>query len=138
MVGKHIAMSLIVAAGVIGLVAQFAPPPWDALQIAGLCLASIGFVLWTIAHFQLGSSFAVQARAKQLVTRGLYSKIRNPIYVFSSCLLAGVMILMRHPVWLVVFVVVIPMQLWRARVEGHVLEEKFGEEYRAYRAGTWF
>jgi protein-S-isoprenylcysteine O-methyltransferase Ste14 len=34
--------------------------------------------------------------------------------------------------------VLIPMQIVRARKEARVLEEKFGEEYRAYRARTWF
>ena len=34
--------------------------------------------------------------------------------------------------------VVIPMQIFRARREARVLEEKFGEEYREYRRRTWF
>jgi protein-S-isoprenylcysteine O-methyltransferase Ste14 len=32
----------------------------------------------------------------------------------------------------------IPLQVWRARNEARVLEEKFGEEYREYRRRTWF
>ena len=40
--------------------------------------------------------------------------------------------------WLPVFVLLIPLQLWRARKESAVLEAAFGDEYRAYRAGTWF
>jgi protein-S-isoprenylcysteine O-methyltransferase Ste14 len=35
-------------------------------------------------------------------------------------------------------VALIPVQMMRARSEAKVLEEKFGEEYRRYRAGTWF
>jgi protein-S-isoprenylcysteine O-methyltransferase Ste14 len=30
------------------------------------------------------------------------------------------------------------MQIMRARKESQVLEAKFGDEYRAYRAQTWF
>jgi len=37
-----------------------------------------------------------------------------------------------------VFVVLIPIQIWRAGKESKVLEEKFGDEYRKYRAQTWF
>jgi protein-S-isoprenylcysteine O-methyltransferase Ste14 len=138
MVLKHILMTLAVGGGITALVAQLAPPPWSAVQIWWLCLTSIAFILWTVAHFQLGASFAVQAQAKQLITRGLYSKIRNPIYVFSSCLIASVILLLRRPVWLLIFAVIIPVQMWRAHKEAQVLEGKFGEEYRTYRAGTWF
>jgi protein-S-isoprenylcysteine O-methyltransferase Ste14 len=41
-------------------------------------------------------------------------------------------------VWLLAFLIVIPLQIWRARKESAVLEASFGEEYRRYRAGTWF
>ena len=97
-----------------------------------------GFVLWTIARFQLGASFAVKAEARQLVTRGLYSKIRNPIYVFGSWVVAGGILVFGKSLWLLIFVLLIPLQLWRAKKESAVLEAAFGEEYRSYRAGTWF
>jgi protein-S-isoprenylcysteine O-methyltransferase Ste14 len=98
----------------------------------------VRFVLWTIARFQLGSSLAVTAQGKQLVTRGLYSKIRNPIYTFGSCVIAGLILALGRPVWLLIFVLIIPLQIWRARKEARVLEAKFGEEYKRYRASTWF
>jgi protein-S-isoprenylcysteine O-methyltransferase Ste14 len=41
-------------------------------------------------------------------------------------------------VWLLVFLAVIPLQIWRARKETQVLDAKFGEEYRRYRSTTWF
>jgi len=97
-----------------------------------------GFVLWTIARFQLGISLTVTAQAKQLVTRGLYSRIRNPIYVFLSCAIAGLILALGHPRALLIFVVGIPVMVWRAWKEAQVLEAKFGEEYRRYRASTWF
>ncbi len=97
-----------------------------------------GFVLWTIARFQLGASFAVKAEARHLVTRGLYSKIRNPIYVFGSCVIAGGILVFGKPIWLLVFVLLIPLQLRRAKKESAVLEAAFGDAYRKYRADTWF
>ncbi|HJT70267.1 MAG TPA: isoprenylcysteine carboxylmethyltransferase family protein [Terriglobales bacterium] len=107
-------------------------------QIFGVCLLVVGFVLWTIARFQLGASFSVTAQARRLVTHGLYSKVRNPIYIFGSWVIAGAFLAAGHPIWLLIFIIVIPMQIWRARKEAAVLEAKFGEEYRAYRASTWF
>ena len=108
------------------------------MRIAGGCLIVVGFVLWAVARFQLGSSFSVTAQARQLVTHGIYSKIRNPIYVFGSCVFVGAILLFGRPIWLLVLVIIIPMQIWRAAKESAVLEAKFGEEYRRYRAGTWF
>jgi protein-S-isoprenylcysteine O-methyltransferase Ste14 len=108
------------------------------MQIVGACLLSLGFILWTVARFQLGSSFAVTAQARHLVTHGLYSKIRNPIYVFGSCVIAGVILMVGRPIFLLIFALIVPLQIWRGRKEASVLAEKFGEEYRRYRAGTWF
>jgi protein-S-isoprenylcysteine O-methyltransferase Ste14 len=138
MVGKNIALTLIVVFAIALAALQYPPETWTRIQAVGLCLLVAGFVLWTIARFQLGKSFTVSAQAKQLITSGLYSKIRNPVYVFGSCVLAGLILLLGRPMWLLIFVVLIPLQIWRARKESQVLKAKFGEEYRRYRAATWF
>ena len=138
MVKANIVLTLIVGTA-LGLMAwRYPPGAWTAMQTAGLCLIIAGFILWTTARFQLGSSLTVTARAKQLVNRGLYSKFRNPIYLFGSCTIAGLILLLGRPLWLLIFAAVIPLQVWRGRKEAQVLEAKFGEEYRRYRAATWF
>lgn len=111
---------------------------WTPMQTAGLLLSLFGFVFWTVARFQLGASFAVTAQARKLISHGIYSKIRNPIYIFGSCIIAGIFLLIGRPKLLLIFVIVIPVQIWRARKEAAVLEAKFGDEYRSYRAATWF
>jgi protein-S-isoprenylcysteine O-methyltransferase Ste14 len=138
MIGKQILLTLVVGGAIGALLWQHPPVAWTALPITGLCLLIVGFILWTVARFQLGASFAVKAEARQLVTRGLYSKIRNPIYVFGSCVMAGGILVFEKPIWLLIFVLVIPLQIWRTGKESAVLEAAFGEEYRKYRAGTWF
>ena len=138
MVRKHILLTLIVGVAAGVMIRKFLRAQWTPMQTAGMCLLVAGFVLWTIARFQLGSSFTATAQARQLVTRGLYSKIRNPIYLFGSCVIIGAILVLRRPIWLLIFALIIPMQIWRARKESQVLEAKFGEEYRTYRAGTWF
>lgn len=137
MAGKHILLTVLAAAAAAYVGWQHAPANWTPLRMFGLCLASVAFVLWTVARFQLGKSFAVTAQAKQLVTRGLYAKLRNPIYVFGSLFIAGYILFLTRPRWLLIFAAVVPLQIWRARKEARVLEAKFGEQYRAYRAGTW-
>jgi protein-S-isoprenylcysteine O-methyltransferase Ste14 len=116
----------------------YPPNPWTWMQTVGVCMMVVGFPLWLLAHFQLGSSFAVAAQAKTLVTRGLYARIRSPIYVFGAIGIAGAFLLLGRPHLLLIFVVLIPLQVSRARREARVLEEKFGEEYRNYSRGTWF
>jgi protein-S-isoprenylcysteine O-methyltransferase Ste14 len=138
MLRNHILLTLLVGGALTYIIVEHGPAVWAATQIAGLCLLIVGFGLWSIARFQLGNSFTVTAQARQLVTGGLYSRIRNPIYVFGSFLIAGMILVLGRPIWLLIFVVIVPLQLWRARKESQILEEKFGEEYRSYRAGTWF
>jgi len=80
----------------------------------------------------------VQAKASTLVTSGLYARIRNPIYVFGSLTVAGIVLWAGKPWLLLAFAVLAPLQVYRARKEEHVLAEKFGEAYRAYKQKTWF
>jgi len=134
----NIALTVIVGVALVLLALKYPPVVWTAVQTIGLCLMVVGFVLWSVARFQLGASLTVSAQAKQLVTRGLYSKIRNPIYFFVSTLIAGAILLLGRPAGLLIFVVIIPLQIWRARKESRVLEAEFGDEYRKYRASTWF
>lgn len=128
----------IIAALILTTVVVLWPVPWNAERYAGAVLAIAGVVLLFTARYQLGKNFAVKARARELVTRGLYSKIRNPIYVFSTLMIIGfLMVIQRRPLWIIPLIV-IPLQIIRAHRESRVLEAKFGQEYRAYKQQTWF
>jgi protein-S-isoprenylcysteine O-methyltransferase Ste14 len=116
----------------------FWPRPWNLQRLAGAGLLLAGITLVFVARLQLGESFSILPRAKRLVTRGLYSKIRNPIYVFGAMAIAGLLLILQRPRLWVAFAVLVGMQVLRARKEAEVLESKFGDEYRAYRKQTWF
>jgi protein-S-isoprenylcysteine O-methyltransferase Ste14 len=111
---------------------------WDAAKVCGAVVAGAAFVLLIVARLQLGSSFTVQAKARRLVTTGIYSKIRNPIYVFSGLILVGMAVVLSNWVLLGLVVILIPVQRMRARREETVLADAFGAEYARYKAGTWF
>jgi protein-S-isoprenylcysteine O-methyltransferase Ste14 len=112
--------------------------PWTELRIAGAILAAVGYSTFVTARLQLGKSFAVTPQAKELVTFGLYSRIRNPIYVFVDVMIFG-LILALHLYWLfALFPLLVIMHVIRARREGKVLHEKFGQAYVDYRNQTWF
>jgi protein-S-isoprenylcysteine O-methyltransferase Ste14 len=114
------------------------PGAWTAARWTGLAIALPAAILLFIARWQLGRSFSVTPQARELVTRGLYSKIRNPIYVFSALFLVGILIALGYRYAFLLLVVLVPVQIFRARQEASVLEARFGEEYRKYRQGTWF
>lgn len=116
----------------------FGPQPWNWAHWLGLAIAAPALVLLFVARFQLGGSFSVTPQARQLVTRGLYSKIRNPIYFFGEIMIAGFFIALHRPALVLVLAVLTPIQIMRARKESGVLEEKFGDEYRQYKQRTWF
>jgi protein-S-isoprenylcysteine O-methyltransferase Ste14 len=112
--------------------------PWNLQRYLGTVLCVAGAIGIAVARYQLGKSFSIRAQAKQLVTHGLYSKIRNPIYVFGVVMFAGFILVLQRPVLWVLLVVIIVGQTVRAHREARVLEASFGDEYREYRRNTWF
>jgi protein-S-isoprenylcysteine O-methyltransferase Ste14 len=112
--------------------------PWNVQRLVGTALLGVGTILVVIARFQLGTSFAVRARAHRLVTHGLYSKIRNPVYLFGTVMFAGVILIMRAPLLWFILAALVVLQIIRAHREAIVLERAFGDAYRRYRQGTWF
>jgi protein-S-isoprenylcysteine O-methyltransferase Ste14 len=112
--------------------------PMTPMRVAGLALVIPAFTLLLVARMQLGAAFSLEARASELVTTGIYSRIRNPIYFFGGLMIAGVILWTQRPLGLVVLAVLIPLQIMRVRKEEQVLEAKFGAAYLEYKRKTWF
>jgi protein-S-isoprenylcysteine O-methyltransferase Ste14 len=115
-----------------------APGPHDWMRTLGLLIALVGLTGVIVSRYTLGRSFSIVPKATELVTTGIYSRIRNPIYVSGVLFLTGLFLMIRRPVMLVIFLVIIPMQILRARREAAVLEKQFGDAYREYHKRTWF
>jgi len=128
----------IVVAILIWYAAHATHLQWTPWHIAGAAIAAPAFLLFVLARLQLGSAFSLEAKASKLVTTGLYARIRNPIYVFGALMIVGVIVFVDRPLWLLLFAVLIPLQVWRSGQEAKALEEKFGAEYREYKRKTWF
>ncbi len=126
---------IILAAGMPGVMAL---GPWTPTRVGGLVLTLAGLFSITLARWQLGDAFSIEPRATMLVTHGLYARIRNPVYVFGLVLFAGIILYVDRPEFLPVLIPLALMQIIRARREAKVLEERFGDAYRAWRAQTWF
>jgi len=111
---------------------------WNLQRYVGSVLAVVGISFVALARYQLGRSFSVKAEAHQLITAGLYSKIRNPIYVFGVVMLFGLALVLQRPFLWIFVALAVPVQVVRARREARVLESAFGDAYREYRRKTWF
>ena len=120
------------------LVAAIAVAPRTVYWLAGIGLAALAFPLWIVARRQLGASFSFRADARRLVTTGLYSRIRHPVYVFGTAAAWSAFLALQ--VWPLFWAMIAlaGVTLWRVRQEERVLREAFGAEYEDYRRRTWF
>jgi len=127
-------------AGLWGLGAIFllGPGPHGPARIAGLLFGLIGLAGVILSRYTLGRSFSVAPKATALVTRGIYSRVRNPIYISGEILLVGLVLIVWRPALFFILLLLIPVQILRARREAAVLEATFGNAYREYRKRTWF
>jgi protein-S-isoprenylcysteine O-methyltransferase Ste14 len=119
----------------LAAVADLREPVWFvALGLSAACTA-----LWVVARLQLGEAFSVRPEARSLVTTGLYSRLRHPIYVFGTA--AFILVLGALGGWAMLVLwaaILVPVQVVRARREERTLAAAFGADYAAYRAATWF
>jgi protein-S-isoprenylcysteine O-methyltransferase Ste14 len=120
----------------VAATALFGPrnPAW----LAGIGLALASAVLWLIARWQLGASFSRRVTVRKLVTTGLYSKLRHPIYVFASLAFLGVILAWQELDLLIVWAVVVFILFRKGRREEQTLVEAYDPEYLEYRRRTWF
>ena len=103
-----------------------------------MAASELSSVLAARAQGQENGGYGVRPKAQALVSHGLYSRIRNPIYVFGTLTIVACFLYIGQPLCMFLLLVLIPLQRYRARQEEKILEAKFGEEYRQYKVRTWF
>jgi protein-S-isoprenylcysteine O-methyltransferase Ste14 len=131
------ALQLVAATTLLWLLISWMEP-WNIERYVGSVLVIVGVAFIGVARYQLGKSFSIRPKATELVTHGLYSKIRNPIYVFGAMIILGLILVLQRPVLWVGLAAIVSIQTVRARREARVLEQAFGDSYREYRRKTWF
>jgi protein-S-isoprenylcysteine O-methyltransferase Ste14 len=131
-------LPLVAGLSALGLIFHSGPGPHGPARSIGLLLALIGLTGVILSRYTLGRSFSIVPKATALVTTGVYSRIRNPIYVSGMFFVAGAVLMLWRFELLIILLVLIPVQIIRARREAAVLEAKFGDAYREYRKRTWF
>ena len=109
------------------------------LVYAGLFIGAVGVLLWAASIWPLGSSLAVLPGPAHLVTKGVYRVFRHPVYIGIVLTLSGLFVACGSvPCLVYVGVVVIPLNIIRARAEEKALLEQLGPPYQQYRDSTLF
>ncbi|MFY9621446.1 MAG: isoprenylcysteine carboxylmethyltransferase family protein [Pyrinomonadaceae bacterium] len=106
-----------------------------ALRGAGVILISGGLVVFILAFFNFGDSWRVGVDYETpgaLVTRGVFSLTRNPIYVFINSWFIGTFLINGTVLFLVFAVLAIAAQHWQILREEEFLKKRYGEAYERY------
>jgi protein-S-isoprenylcysteine O-methyltransferase Ste14 len=104
----------------------------------GLMLTAAGFTMAVVAQNTMGASWRIgvdQAERTALVTKGVFSHIRNPIFTAMIAAQAGTALM--APTWLSiagVVLLIVAIQLQVRLVEEPYLTRLHGTRYRAYAA----
>jgi protein-S-isoprenylcysteine O-methyltransferase Ste14 len=94
-----------------------------------------GTIFAVVVLTQLRASFSIMAEARQIVTAGVYSVVRHPLYLAEEIAAIGV-VMQFFSLWTAVILALqIGFQLRRMQNEEVILAEIF-PEYRAYRDRT--
>lgn len=121
--------------------AELAPPPFSALVAVGAALVVGGALLRVWAIRVLGNAFTgvVRTTADQaLVEQGPYRWLRHPSYTGMLVSFVGEAAMFRSPAGLVLtFAAMLPVYLYRIRLEERALDRHFAGAYAAYRDRTW-
>lgn len=117
--------------GETGLVALLSPAGVVSVVI-GLVLAVGGAVTLRTNY----SSTLVIRESHELVDRGLYRVVRHPIYLGALLVVLGLPLGTSSWIALPPMLLLIPLVLYRIRIEERLLLEEFGEEYRSYMRRT--
>ena len=107
----------------------------DGVAIFAVALMTLGMSYSLYSLIALGRSFGVEAKVRNLVQRGPYRFIRNPLYVAEMITLTGAVCFSPSLPKVVILLAVGAIQVYRAIHEERLLEEHI-PEYAAYKLQT--
>ena len=113
-------------------------PQWDVLGVAGAALIAAGVAVWAWTVWLLArigrGTLAPWDPTERLVVAGPYGHMRNPMITAVLAVLLGEAALFHSVAMLVYAAAFFALnQAFFLTYEEPALEERFGEEYRAYK-----
>ncbi len=116
------------------------PAPSSPWVIAGIVIASAGLVfrLWAIRTLgRFFTSGVMVQEGQQVLTTGPYRWVRHPSYTGSILTVLGTAVALGSPLGMVLALgLLVPVYLYRVRVEERTMLAGLGDAYAAYRART--
>jgi protein-S-isoprenylcysteine O-methyltransferase Ste14 len=116
-----------------------APLAWTVLAGAALLAGGVAFRVWAIRTLDTSFTAVVKTSAEQrLIATGPYRWLRHPSYTGIVVALTGAAVLFES-LWAAasIVVVMLPVYVYRIRLEEQALVDRFGDEYRAFAARRW-
>lgn len=108
-------------------------------NIAGLSLFIVGLTIAIVAACTLKrfySSTLLTREDHQLITHGVYRFVRHPLYFGVLIAIMGVPVYAPSLYGFLIMALLIPIILFRIRMEEDMLTKRFGDEYKAYKKAT--
>ena len=112
---------------------------WERVFIAVILIgAGAALAIPALRGFRSAGTHVEPWKASTvLVTGGIFGRLRNPMYVGLTLLLAGLSIFLASDWMLVMTIVFMPViHFGVVKREERYLEAKFGDAYRAYKASV--
>ena len=114
--------------------ANYILPVWAGWL--GVVLLAVALYIFWRAHADLGLNWSptLEIREKhELITRGIYSVIRHPMYASQWLLaIAQPLLLQNWIAGILNLLFFIPFYLFRVKAEEQLMIEQFGDQYRSY------
>ena len=97
-----------------------------------------GVIIWFLAKKEIGR-ISLFITNEKIVTSGIYSKIRHPLYLGVKIIFFGLALMFKSITGAVlVIIILIPFHVSRSRLEEKTLIKKYGKTYINYKKKTWF
>lgn len=109
------------------------------VNVVGLGLFLIGFSIRRVAKRTLGEYYSYGLRTlsnHELIKHGIYKYVRHPISLAAIIYSMGIPLVFSSLYGFLLMLGLIPLFLYRIRIEESMLLEKFGNEYREYMKKT--
>jgi protein-S-isoprenylcysteine O-methyltransferase Ste14 len=103
--------------------------PWFIRYPAGITLLIFTFFL---ERSGLGTVFGKPQETPHVITEGVFSVVRHPIYLGAILGYAGMICLTLSLASAAIFIVIVAFYVYISRYEEKLLTQRFGDEYRDY------
>lgn len=129
---------------IVGILGQWFYPiriiPIVPGRVLGFLVIALTFPIVFSAFREVrraGTPFDFRKEASVLVTSGVYRYSRNPMYLSLALLLTGAS-LVAGSIWILLMVIpaIVLLRVLVIAREERLLEQRFGEEYRRYKAAV--